>query len=227
MSDLALSALGLRKSFSQGGERIEVLRGLDLTMYAGERIAVLGRSGSGKSTLLHLLGGLDDADAGEVRICGAPFSSVGATERARLRNGRLGFVYQMHHLLSEFTALENVLMPLRISGVAKQQAKGRAEAMLEAVGLKERLLHRPHALSGGERQRVAVARALVTKPSIVLADEPTGNLDKDNARQVLELMCALSEEFAVAMVLVTHDELANARMHRTLHLDGGKLRPWA
>lgn len=226
MSEPVLAAVGLRKAFVQGGARIEVLRGLALAVRAGERVAVFGRSGAGKSTLLHLLAGLDDADAGEVRICGAAMSGAGAGERASLRNRHLGFVYQLHHLLPEFTALENVLMPLRLRGLAKREAALEAAEMLQAVGLAERVNHRPGALSGGERQRVAVARALVGKPNIVLADEPTGNLDNESAKQVFDLMCTLSEEFAVALVLVTHDEGVAAAMHRALRLDEGVLRPW-
>ena len=222
----ALSALGLHKSFTEGGQRIGVLRNLSLQVQPGERVVVFGRSGAGKSTLLHILAGLDDADAGEVRVCGAPFNTLNAAQRARLRNGHMGFVYQLHHLLPEFTALENVLMPLRLRGQSKGEALPEAQAMLEAVGLADRAGHRPAKLSGGERQRAAVARALVGKPAIVLADEPTGNLDKDSARQVFDLMCALSDAFAVALVLVTHDESAAPAMHRALHLDGGLLRPW-
>ena len=224
---LVLSALGLHKSFAQGGQRISVLRDLSLAVQPGERVVVFGRSGAGKSTLLHILAGLDDADAGEVRVCGAPFSTTSLAQRARLRNGHMGFVYQLHHLLPEFTALENVLMPLRLRGHGKGEALGEAQAMLAAVGLQDRADHRPSALSGGERQRAAVARALVGRPDIVLADEPTGNLDKDSARQVFELMCALSDEFAVALVLATHDEDAAPAMHRALHLDGGALQPWS
>ena len=227
MSEPVLRTVGLRKAFRQGSARIEVLRGLALEVRAGERVAVFGRSGAGKSTLLHLLAGLDDADAGEVRICGASLSGASAGERARLRNRHLGFVYQLHHLLPEFSALENVLMPLRLRGLGKGPAVCEAAAMLDAVGLAERAAHRPSALSGGERQRVAVARALVGKPDIVLADEPTGNLDSESAKQVFDLMCALSEEFSVALVLVTHDEGVAAAMHRALRLQGGILGPAA
>ena len=227
MSEPVLRAVGLCKAFQQGSARIEVLRGLALEVRAGERVAVFGRSGAGKSTLLHLLAGLDDADAGEVRICGASLSGATAGERARLRNRHLGFVYQLHHLLPEFSALENVLMPLRLRGLAKGPAVQEAAAMLDAVGLTERAAHRPSALSGGERQRVAVARALVGKPDIVLADEPTGNLDNESAKQVFDLMCALSDEFSVALVLVTHDEGVAAAMHRALRLQGGVLGPAA
>ena len=225
MSEPVLAAAGLRKSFLQGSERIEVLRGLDLEVQPGERCAVVGRSGSGKSTLLHVLAGLDDLDAGQVRLCGAAISAAAVGERARLRNRHVGFVYQLHHLLPEFSALENVLMPLRLGGVPRRPAEAQAAAMLEAVGLSGRLAHRPSALSGGERQRVAVARALVGRPDLILADEPTGNLDRDNARQVFDLMRSLSRDFGVALVVVTHDEQAADGMDRALLLDGGVLEP--
>ena len=227
MSEPVLAAADLHKSFKQGSERIEVLRGLNFELRRGERCAVVGRSGSGKSTLLHILAGLDDADAGRVRICGATISAASVGERARLRNRHVGFVYQLHHLLPEFSALENVLMPLRLAGVSRRPAEAQAAAMLDAVGLKSRLAHRPSALSGGERQRVAVARALVGHPDVLLADEPTGNLDRENARQVFDLMRLLSEDFGVALVLVTHDEEATGGMDRALRLDGGVLEPLA
>ncbi|MCY4344720.1 MAG: ABC transporter ATP-binding protein [Gammaproteobacteria bacterium] len=225
MSEPALLATGLRKSFRQGDERIEVLRGLSLEVGRGERCAIVGRSGSGKSTLLHVLAGLDDLDAGQVRLCGNAISAASVGERARLRNRHVGFVYQLHHLLPEFSALENVLMPLRLGGVSRREAETRAAAMLDAVGLKSRSAHRPSALSGGERQRVAVARALVGHPDLLLADEPTGNLDRENARQVFELMRGLSRDFGVALVVVTHDEEASDGMDRTLLLDDGVLEP--
>ncbi len=225
MSEPALQATGLRKSFRQGGERIEVLRGLSLEVGRGERCAIVGRSGSGKSTLLHVLAGLDDLDGGQVRLCGTAISAASVGERARLRNRHVGFVYQLHHLLPEFSALENVLMPLRLGGVRRREAEIQAAAMLDAVGLKSRSAHRPSALSGGERQRVAVARALVGHPDLLLADEPTGNLDRENARQVFELMRGLSRDFDVAFVVVTHDEEASAGMDRALLLDGGVLKP--
>ena len=225
MSDPVLVAAGLRKSFKQGGERIEVLRGLSLEVRPGERCAIVGRSGSGKSTLLHVLAGLDDLDAGQVQLCGTAISAASVGERARLRNRHVGFVYQLHHLLPEFSALENVLMPLRLGGVSHREAKTQAAAMLDAVGLASRLAHRPSALSGGERQRVAVARALVGHPDLLLADEPTGNLDRENARQVFDLMRDLSRDFGVALVVVTHDEQASGGMDRALLLDGGVLGP--
>ena len=225
MSEPVLAASGLRKSFRQGGERIEVLRGLDLQVRQGERCAIVGRSGSGKSTLLHILAGLDDLDAGEVRLCGASVSAASVGERARLRNRHVGFVYQLHHLLPEFSALENVLMPLRLGGASRREAEIEAAAMLDAVGLKSRSAHRPSALSGGERQRVAVARALVGRADLLLADEPTGNLDRENAGQVFDLMRALSRDFGVALVVVTHDERAARDMDRALRLEGGVLAP--
>ena len=225
MSEPVLVAAGLHKSFMQGSERIEVLRGLDLEVQPGERCAIVGRSGSGKSTLLHILAGLDDLDAGQVRLCATAISAASVGERARLRNRHVGFVYQLHHLLPEFSALENVLMPLRLGGVPRRSAESQAVAMLEAVGLQGRLAHRPSALSGGERQRVAVARALVGRPELILADEPTGNLDRHNARQVFDLMRGLSRDFGVALVVVTHDEQAADGMDRALLLDGGVLEP--
>ncbi|MYF09694.1 MAG: ABC transporter ATP-binding protein [Gammaproteobacteria bacterium] len=227
MSEPALRATGLHKSFKQGSERIEVLRGLSLEVRSGERCAIVGRSGSGKSTLLHVLAGLDDLDAGQVHLCGTVISAASVGERARLRNRHVGFVYQLHHLLPEFSALENVLMPLRLRGVSRREAEAQAAAMLDAVGLKSRSAHRPSALSGGERQRVAVARALVGHPDLLLADEPTGNLDRENARQVFDLMRRLSEEFGVALVVVTHDEEGTSGMDRALRLYGGVLETLA
>ncbi len=227
MSEPVLLATALHKSFKQGSERIDVLRGLSLEVGRGERCAIVGRSGSGKSTLLHILAGLDDLDAGQVQLCGTAISAASVGERARLRNRHVGFVYQLHHLLPEFSALENVLMPLRLGGVSRREAEVQAATMLDAVGLKSRSAHRPNALSGGERQRVAVARALVGHPDLLLADEPTGNLDRENARQVFDLMRALSRDFGVALVVVTHDEAATGGMDRALLLDGGVLEPLA
>ena len=225
MSDAVLRAEGLAKSFRQGGERIDVLDGLNCAVAAGERVAVVGRSGAGKSTLLHILAGLDEPDAGEVLVAGSAVTRASSGERARIRNRHMGFVYQLHHLLPEFTALENVAMPLRLRGTAAAKAREEALDMLAAVGLAARARHRPARLSGGERQRVAVARALVGRPDIVLADEPTGNLDKDNARQVFRLMCALGDETGTAFVLVTHDENMIDGVHRVLQLDNGVLEP--
>ncbi len=223
MNDAVLRACGLAKSFRQGTESIDVLDGLHCDIAPGERIAVIGRSGAGKSTLLHILAGLDDPDRGEVRVAGAAMTRASPAERARIRNRHMGFVYQMHHLLPEFTALENVAMPLRLRGHAAAESRGKARDMLLSVGLADRAGHRPWQLSGGERQRVAVARALVGRPDIVLADEPTGNLDKDNAKALFRLMCALSDETGTAFVLVTHDEHAIDGVHRVLKLDNGVL----
>ena len=227
MSEPVLRAAGLAKSYQQGGERVAVLDGLGCSVAAGERIAVVGRSGAGKSTLLHILAGLDEPDQGQVWVAGEPITAASPGGRARIRNRHMGFVYQLHHLLPEFTALENVAMPLRLRGRDSGEAVERAMGMLDSVGLGDRARHRPGQLSGGERQRVAVARALVGRPGIVLADEPTGNLDKDNARRVFSLMCALSDETGTAFVLVTHDEEMIDGVHRVLQLDNGVLEPRA
>jgi len=223
MSDVALAAHGLAKSFVQGHTRIEVLTGVDLDVGTGERVAIIGRSGSGKSTLLHLLAGLDDPDTGSVAVGGHDLTSASAARRAALRNSYMGFVYQFHHLLPEFSALENVALPLRLGGMSLAASLAQASALLARVGLAERLAHRPAALSGGERQRVAVARALIGSPLIVLADEPTGNLDRENAEQVLSLMCELSDERGVGFVIVTHDDDMLGNMHRVLKLENGRL----
>jgi lipoprotein-releasing system ATP-binding protein len=220
---LALEAKGLAKSFAQGPSRIEVLTGVDLQVRAGERVAIIGRSGSGKSTLLHLLAGLDDPDSGWVMVGGHDLTAASAAGRAAIRNSHMGFVYQFHHLLPEFSALENVALPLRLGGMDMAAARAEASALLERVGLAERLEHRPAALSGGERQRVAVARALIGEPLIVLADEPTGNLDRENAEQVFSLMCELSDERGVGFVIVTHDDDMLVDMHRVLKLEAGRL----
>ncbi|MDH3644981.1 MAG: ABC transporter ATP-binding protein [Gammaproteobacteria bacterium] len=220
---VALEARGLTKSFAQGPSRISVLTGADLQVAAGERVAIIGRSGSGKSTLLHLLAGLDDPDAGTVSVGGQQLSGTSAAVRARLRNAHMGFVYQFHHLLPEFSALENVSLPLRLGGVDHRAAEEQASALLGRVGLTDRLVHRPAELSGGERQRVAVARALIGEPLIVLADEPTGNLDRENAEQVFSLMCELSDERGVGFVIVTHDDDMLVDMHRVLRLEDGHL----
>jgi len=224
MSDVVLRASNLRKSYTQGRSRLEVLKGVDFQVKAGERLAVVGRSGSGKSTLLHVLAGLDDADEGTVHVGEVNLTAASQAERAKIRNAHMGFVYQFHHLLPEFSALENVLMPLRLGGVGADAAERQARELLVAVGLEQRLEHRPSALSGGERQRVAVARALIGEPLIVLADEPTGNLDWENAEQVIELMCHLNEERGVSFVIVTHDKTTLNGMHRVLELVDGAIR---
>ena len=221
-----LTATGLTRAFREGRTVIEVLGGIDFEVARGETVAIVGRSGCGKSTLMHTLGGLDRPDAGEVRIDGQPFSSLGTAARARLRNRYLGFVYQFHHLLPEFTALENVAMPQLIGGVGRREAKLRAADMLDAVGLGNRVSHRPGQLSGGERQRVAIARSLINQPRCVLMDEPTGNLDPHASMQVLDLIETLRER-QIAFVVVTHDANVASRMQRTLHLEDGLLLPVA
>ena len=221
MSDPVLRAEALCKTFTQGAHRVRVLEGVSLEVGRGERVAIIGRSGSGKSTLLHLLAGLDDPDSGRVWVNGQDLSAASPAARARLRNSYMGFVYQMHHLLPEFSALENVAMPLRLGAMPVRQANAEAQAILEAVGLGHRLQHRPAALSGGERQRVAVARALVGDRLVVLADEPTGNLDRDNAEQVFDLMCRLSDERGVGFVIVTHDDSMLGGVHRVVRLVDG------
>lgn len=221
---IVLRAQGVERRFQEGSTTLEVLRGLDLQVRAGERLGIIGASGSGKTTLLQILGGLDRPDGGRVEIDGRDLHALSEPDRGALRNHTIGFVYQFHHLLAEFSALENVAMPLLVRRMSAAASERRAAALLERVGLAARLKHRPHQLSGGERQRAAVARALVTTPRLVLADEPTGNLDGRNAEQVFALMLELNRELGTSLVIVTHDTRLAARMDRVLELDNGILR---
>jgi lipoprotein-releasing system ATP-binding protein len=223
MSNIVLTCADLTKTFKQGAYEVPVLKGISLSISKGETIAIVGASGSGKSTLLHILGGLDAPTSGEVTLLDQRMDKLSAFAQGNLRNKALGFIYQFHHLLPEFSALENVAMPLAIRGVKTKAAKAQAEQMLNDVGLGHRLIHKPGELSGGERQRVAVARALVTQPACVLADEPTGNLDRGTADQVFELIMRLNAKYQTALVMVTHDPQLALKMERKLTIVDGKL----
>ncbi|GAB3750899.1 lipoprotein-releasing ABC transporter ATP-binding protein LolD [Lysobacter olei] len=226
-ADTVLMCQGLGMTYAEGKMRTPVFDGLDLAVRKGETVAILGASGAGKSTLLHLLGGLDKPTAGEVFVAGQQMSTLSDKARGTLRNRALGFVYQFHHLLPEFTALENVMLPVLLSGADVAEGRKRASALLEAVGLAHRLQHKPGELSGGERQRAAVARALVNNPACVLGDEPTGNLDEKTAATVFDLMLGLNREQGTSLVLVTHDRRLARRLDRVMELHEGKLRQLA
>jgi lipoprotein-releasing system ATP-binding protein len=227
MSKLVLAGLGIQHSYREGKLSTDVLKSVDIQIEAGQRIGIIGASGSGKSTLLHILGGLDTPSQGQVKLQGQELSSLSHAARGRLRNTSLGFIYQFHHLLPEFSALENVAMPLLISGMSRALAHVQAEQMLQRVGLGHRLTHRPGELSGGERQRAAVARAIVTRPLVLLADEPTGNLDEPTAEAVFQLMLELNRELQMALLIVTHDLKLARKLDQVYELSQGSLAPWA
>ncbi|TNC85424.1 MAG: lipoprotein-releasing system ATP-binding protein LolD [Thalassolituus sp.] len=224
MSDLILKAEGLKKTYTSGPQAVTVWEGVDLEVHAGDSVAIVGASGSGKTSLLNVLGGLDTVDAGEVQICGQKLSALSEQQVTRLRNQDVGFVYQFHHLLPEFSALENVMMPLLLGGMSRQQAKVQASESLARLKLKERIDHKPAELSGGERQRTAIARALVARPKLVMMDEPTGNLDQGTAAEVEALMAELRTEDDTAFITVTHDQSLAKRMNRVYVLTDGRLQ---
>ena len=226
MSNSVIQCSDVSKAYRDGHLNVDVLNQLNIQIDAGESVSIIGASGSGKSTLLHILGGLDVPTAGKVSLMGQDLSTLSQAKRGTLRNQYLGFVYQFHHLLAEFTALENVMMPLLIGKVNKQEAQQRAAQMLEKVGLAQRMMHRPAELSGGERQRAAIARALVNNPKCLLADEPTGNLDRKNALLVLDMMLSLRAELGTALVVVTHDDELATRFNRVLMMQEGTLVPF-
>ena len=222
-TDWVINCDRVAKTYRQGDRPLTVLDDLQFRVASKESVAIIGSSGSGKTTLLNLLGGLDDPDNGDIQVAGKSFTGMSESERARWRNQHLGFVYQFHHLLGEFSTLENVQLPMLIGKTPRSEATRRARELLDKVGLAERADHRPHELSGGERQRVAIARALATNPACVLMDEPTGNLDPETSEKVLQLLISLNREFSISFVIVTHDHSVAARMDRVVELKGGKL----